>query len=195
MKIKLLTSSDPRFQTLEFHDGLNIIVGEKVFKEDKKKTSNGIGKSLSLICIDYMLGKGTQSKEVSKLKKILEEHKIKLTLLFEHNDKQYTVERTYNKIWLNYAEIVNSNLVLNAFENFDNPTYNDIVSLLQEEFDDSLIEKSTPIAALNARSIISKSTTERPNLHNIRESKAVMKFSNSINFLTFLPVFHRLSVL
>ena len=104
MKIKLLTSSDPRFQTLEFHDGLNIIVGEKVFKEDKKKTSNGIGKSLSLICIDYMLGKGTQSKEVSKLKKILEEHKIKLTLLFEHNDKQYTVERTYNKIWLNDYE-------------------------------------------------------------------------------------------
>jgi hypothetical protein len=32
--------------------------------------------------------------------------------------------------------------IINAFENFDNPTYNDIVILLTEEFDISKIEKS-----------------------------------------------------
>ena len=33
--------------------------------------------------------------------------------------------------------------VVNAFENFDTPTYEDVVSLLKEEFDDSHIEKSS----------------------------------------------------
>lgn len=32
--------------------------------------------------------------------------------------------------------------VINAFENFDEPTYADVVGLLKEEFDDSFIEKS-----------------------------------------------------
>jgi len=32
--------------------------------------------------------------------------------------------------------------VINAFENFDNPVYDDVVGLLQEEFDESKIEKS-----------------------------------------------------
>ena len=32
--------------------------------------------------------------------------------------------------------------VVNAFENFDNPSFNDVVTLLKEEFDDSKIEKS-----------------------------------------------------
>lgn len=32
--------------------------------------------------------------------------------------------------------------VINAFENFDNPTYDDVVGLLQEEYDESMIEKS-----------------------------------------------------
>jgi uncharacterized protein YydD (DUF2326 family) len=101
MKLLRLSSSDSRFKAIDFKDGLNIIVGEKVLKDDKKKTSNGIGKSLTLICIDFLLGKGTQSKEVSKLKKILEKEKITLTLLFEHNGKIYQVDRNSNTIWLN----------------------------------------------------------------------------------------------
>ena len=55
MRLIQLTSSDNRFQTLNFEPKLNIIVGKKVLKDDKKQTSNGIGKSLSLICIDFML--------------------------------------------------------------------------------------------------------------------------------------------
>ncbi|MCB4758105.1 MAG: DUF2326 domain-containing protein [Sulfurovum sp.] len=104
MKILRLSSSDSRFEAIEFKNGLNIIVGEKVLKDDKKKTSNGIGKSLALICIDFLLGKGAQSKEVSKLKKILEDQKIVLTLLFEHNGETYKVDRSHNKICFNDIE-------------------------------------------------------------------------------------------
>ena len=95
-----LSSSDSRFQTLNFKSGLNIIVGQKAFKEDKKQTSNGIGKSLALICIDFMLGKGSSSKEIKKLKKVLKEKNIILTLAFEHNGIHYEVSRSDSKIWL-----------------------------------------------------------------------------------------------
>ena len=48
MKLIQLSSSDVRFKPINFEDGLNIIVGQKILKNDKKKTSNGIGKSLNL---------------------------------------------------------------------------------------------------------------------------------------------------
>ena len=83
MKLIQLSSSDVRFKPINFEDGLNIIVGQKILKNDKKKTSNGIGKSLSLICIDYLLGKGTQSKEIKKLKALLEKEQIILSLILD----------------------------------------------------------------------------------------------------------------
>lgn len=100
MRLIQLSSSDPRFQTLNFEPKLNIIVGQKVFKDDKKKTSNGIGKSLALICIDFMLGKGSASKEIKKLKEVLKKESIILTLAFEHNGKNYEVSRSCSEIWL-----------------------------------------------------------------------------------------------
>lgn len=100
MKLIQLTSSDIRFQTLNFESGLNIIVGEKVLTNDKKKTSNGIGKSLALICIDFMLGKNSTSKEVKKLKEVLKKENITLSLAFEHKQKNYNIDRTYNEIFI-----------------------------------------------------------------------------------------------
>jgi len=100
MRIIQLSSSDSRFQTLNFEPKLNIIVGKKAFKEDKKQTSNGIGKSLALICIDFMLGKGATSKEIKKLKEVLKKESIILTLAFEHNGINYEVSRSDSKIWL-----------------------------------------------------------------------------------------------
>jgi len=100
MRLIQLSSGDPRFQTLNFEPKLNIIVGQKVFKEDKKQTSNGIGKSLALICIDFMLGKGSSSKEIKKLKEVLKIESIILTLAFEHNGTNYEVSRSDSKIWL-----------------------------------------------------------------------------------------------
>ena len=103
MKLVQLSSSDKRFKTLNFKEGLNIILGEKVLKKDKKKTSNGIGKSLSLICIDFMLGKGLKNpnKEIKKLKEIMKRESIILTLTFKNKNVPYMVQRSHDKIWLN----------------------------------------------------------------------------------------------
>ena len=100
MRLLQLTSSDNRFKTLNFKAGLNIIVGQKVLIEDKKKTSNGIGKSLALICIDFMLGKNSTSKEVKKLKEVLKKENITLSLTFEHDSKVYNIERNHKEIFV-----------------------------------------------------------------------------------------------
>ena len=105
MKILQLTSSDSRFQTLNFKSGLNIIVGQKILKDDKKRTSNGIGKSLALICIDFMLGKNSKSKEIKKLKEILKRENITLSLAFEHNREVYNIDRTHNEIFINSKKL------------------------------------------------------------------------------------------
>lgn len=120
MKLIQLSSNDKRFKPLVFHSGLNIIVGQKILKDDKKKTSNGIGKSLSLICIDFMLGKGNQSKEVKKLKEIMKQENITLSLIFEHRGDTYHIQRTHESSYINevrcenekdYKDFLNSLLV------------------------------------------------------------------------------------
>jgi uncharacterized protein YydD (DUF2326 family) len=105
MKLISLSSNDTRFKTLEFHNGLNIIVGSKRLTKEKKKTSNGIGKSLSLICIDFMLGKGSQSSEIKKLKTVMEKENITLSLIFEHKNKTYNITRTHKSIYINDKKI------------------------------------------------------------------------------------------
>lgn len=107
MRLIQLSSSDKRFKPLVFHPGLNIIVGQKILKDDKKKTSNGIGKSLSLICIDFMLGKGNQSKEVKKLKEIMKQENITLSLIFEHNENIYHVQRAHDSSYINEVRCEN----------------------------------------------------------------------------------------
>lgn len=101
MRLIQLRSNDIRFKALNFNKGLNIIVGKKTLINDKKKTSNGIGKSLSLVCVDFMLGKSSTSKEISKLKLIMEKENIILYLTFEHNNERYTIQRTHNEIFIN----------------------------------------------------------------------------------------------
>jgi len=109
MKLLQLTSSDIRFQTLNFTSGLNIIVGQKVLTNDKKKTSNGIGKSLALICIDFMLGKNTASREIKNLKAVLEKENITLSLTFEHKNKTYIIDRTDNEIFIDGEKLKKEN--------------------------------------------------------------------------------------
>ncbi|MDD2265853.1 DUF2326 domain-containing protein [Sulfuricurvum sp.] len=149
MRLIQLSSSDPRFKAITFTPGLNIIVGEKVLTDDKKKTSNGIGKSLSLICIDFLLGKGSQSKEIKKLKEVLEKEKIILTLNFEHNGVFYEVSRSHNKIWLNdveykkdgdYTDFLNTLVKEDTFRNIfcrffrtDKKSYQDAISQVSQE--------------------------------------------------------------
>ena len=113
MRLIQLTSSDIRFQTLNFNNGLNIVVGQKFNSSDKKETSNGIGKSLSLICIDFMLGKGSQSKTVKRLKDVLKKEAITLSLSFEHQKSYYEIRRDYKQIWVNDKEYMKESEYIN----------------------------------------------------------------------------------
>jgi uncharacterized protein YydD (DUF2326 family) len=157
MKLIQLSSSDIRFKPINFEDGLNIVVGQKILKNDKKKTSNGIGKSLSLICIDYLLGKGTQSKEIKKLKALLEKEQIILSLIFEHNGLTYNIKKSHNKAWLDdvlyekdsdYIKFLNTLVRDYSFRNIfsrffrtDKSSYNEAIKQVSSEksYDNNLI--------------------------------------------------------
>lgn len=101
MKLIRLGSNIKTFRTIDFHDGLNIIVGTKKDKTKSQETSNGVGKTLSLRCIDFLMG-GNKTKDFSRL---LEDNKITLNLIFAHNQQEYLIERNHNKIFLNEKEI------------------------------------------------------------------------------------------
>lgn len=107
MKLIRLSSNDKRFKPIDFDTGLNIIVGEKVLKNDKKKTSNGIGKSLSLLCIDFMLGKGSQSKEINKLKEIMKQENISLSLTFRNDKNIHNIMRTHDSVFIDEVKCEN----------------------------------------------------------------------------------------
>lgn len=107
MELIRLSSNDKRFKAIDFTPGLNIIVGEKVLKDDKKKTSNGIGKSLSLLCIDFLLGKGSQSKEIKKLKEIMKQEDISLSLIFKNNGNTHTIMRTHDSVFIDEIKCKN----------------------------------------------------------------------------------------
>ena len=67
MQLLKLTSSNPKFNTINFEKGLNIVVGTQLTKE-QKKSINGIGKSMSLSLIHYLFGSSFKSKSEIKLK-------------------------------------------------------------------------------------------------------------------------------
>lgn len=101
MKLVRLSSNIKTFRTIDFHDGLNIIVGTKRDKTNSQETSNGVGKTLSLRCIDFLMG-GNRNKDFLEF---LENNKITLKLIFTQNQQEYLVERNYNEIFLNEKEI------------------------------------------------------------------------------------------
>lgn len=102
MKLLRLGSDYKNFQSVEFSDGLNIIVGTKTETRKNEETSNGVGKSLSLRCIDFLLGKDKNTEEI---KNVLKEKEITLNLLFLQKNKEYFVERNDKNIFLNEKEI------------------------------------------------------------------------------------------
>ena len=102
MKILKLGANYRKFQSIEFKDGLNIIVGTKTETKKNEETSNGVGKSLSLRCIDFLFGK---DRDIEEIKKVLKENDITLNLLFLQDNKQYFVERNDKNIFLNEREI------------------------------------------------------------------------------------------
>lgn len=109
MRLLKLTSSNPKFNTINFEKGLNIVVGTQLTKE-QKKSINGLGKSMSLSLIHYMFGSEFKSKADKKLKEYLSNYGV-FILTFVHNEKEYTIKKDFSQteFHLNGEKILQSN--------------------------------------------------------------------------------------
>ncbi len=89
MKILKLYSNRNKFNTIKFNEnGFSFICGVEL-KEKSKNTYNGVGKTLSLILVDFCLGSNTL-KSLSKLK-------YSFFLDIKINDSLYTIKRNAEK--------------------------------------------------------------------------------------------------
>jgi uncharacterized protein YydD (DUF2326 family) len=95
MQLLKLTSDNPKFNTITFEKGLNIIVGTQLTKE-QKKSINGIGKSMSLSLIHYLFGSGFKSKSELKLKNFLSQYG-EFELSFIHNENTHIIKKNFSQ--------------------------------------------------------------------------------------------------
>jgi len=91
MTLLSLICDNPRFKALKFNKDLNIVVGKQL-NQDQKDTINGIGKSLSLEMLHYMLNAGISQKMQDFLK---EYGNFKLS--FVHDNRVYVVEKNFKE--------------------------------------------------------------------------------------------------
>lgn len=92
MKLLSLSSTNPKFRTLNFKNGLNIVAGLQK-TNDQKESINSIGKSLSLKLVHYLLGASLDSEK--KLKKYLASYGV-FSLTLSHNDREYLIEKDFS---------------------------------------------------------------------------------------------------
>ena len=52
-----LSASDPRFHTLTFHDGMNLLLADKTAESTTRDSRNGAGKSSFVKILRYLLGR------------------------------------------------------------------------------------------------------------------------------------------
>ncbi|SUX47830.1 DUF2326 domain-containing protein [Chryseobacterium indoltheticum] len=95
MQLLKLTSSNPKFNTINFEKGLNIIVGTQLTKE-QKKSINGIGKSMSLSLIHYLFGSSFKSDSEKKLKEFLSKYG-EFELTFIHKENVHTIKKNFSQ--------------------------------------------------------------------------------------------------
>ena len=109
MRLLKLTSNNPKFRTINFEKGLNIVVGTQLTKE-QKKSINGIGKSMSLSLIHYMFGSSFKSKADKNLKEYLSKYGT-FILTFIHREKEYTIKKRFSQtdFYLNDEKITKTN--------------------------------------------------------------------------------------
>lgn len=92
MKLLKLTCSNDDFHDINFNLGFNLVIGTKISK-NKHKSINGIGKSMTLRLIHFMLGASFNLK--GEKKKFLENYGT-FTLIFEHDNIEYCVEKKFS---------------------------------------------------------------------------------------------------
>ena len=95
-----LTSPDNlKFKPIKFKKGLNIILGEKI-TSNKKDSINGVGKSLSIELISYML-----AGKSSKINNILQKTNTTLNLIFKIHENIHSIQRDGKNIFLDEEKI------------------------------------------------------------------------------------------
>jgi len=89
--IRKIYSSLPSFKTVEFHQGLNLVLAEKGAKSSDGQTRNGAGKSSLVELINALLGSDLRKGNILKSKELLE-HRFGLEINFV--DKNLIIERS-----------------------------------------------------------------------------------------------------
>lgn len=133
MKLLKLSSSNQSFKTLEFNEGLNILAGLQLSKEDKK-TYNGIGKSFSLNLIHLLLGAKldqTKQKEKKVLDFLSSYGTFYLSLI--HQDQPYEIRKNFSEgcFYINEEKILKSHYLVKLREIFISPTFDSRISFKQ----------------------------------------------------------------
>ena len=107
-KLLVLSSDNPKFKTLKFNPGLNIVSGIQLSEEDKK-TFNGIGKSLSLKLIHFIFGGSFKGKDELKFEEYLKKYGT-FSLKFSHAGKEYEVSKNFSEaaFYINNEKIAKS---------------------------------------------------------------------------------------
>jgi hypothetical protein len=109
MKLLQLTSDNPKFNTINFKGGLNIVVGSQLTKE-KKKSINWIGKSMSLSLIHYMFGSTFKTVTEKKLEKYLSKYGA-FELTFIHKKIEYSIKKDFSQTeyYINEKKVLKTN--------------------------------------------------------------------------------------
>lgn len=134
IRINKLYSSPNLFESIEFHNGVNLILGEKVKKpkdeKRKNKKTNGVGKSMSVEFINFALLKDENDSRVMKipLDKIPKDFKVKLDLTI--NSQKITIERNWHQpdkpIIYTQNEVVSFNNIADALQFLHELTFNSL---------------------------------------------------------------------
>lgn len=66
MKFVQLYSNDPRFHTVRFNDGVNVVLGKVTRQYDTTTDSHNLGKSMLIVLLDFMLLKEVDAKHTFK---------------------------------------------------------------------------------------------------------------------------------
>lgn len=164
MKLLKLSSDNPKFKTITFKSGLNILAGLQLSDADKK-TINGIGKSFSLNLLHLMFGSKLDNRKKSEkqIKEYLSDYgafyleleskgvtyKLKKDFsesLYYINDESYSSKEyqlQLKQVLLNRSTDKNLSFrqVLNSFARRYQGTY----------YSDALTQQGMPIADFNQR--------------------------------------------
>jgi len=109
MRLLQLTSDNPKFRTINFSSGLNIVVGSQL-TDEQKNSINGIGKSMSLSLIHYMFGSKFKTKSEKKLEEYLSKYGI-FKLTFTHKGEEYIIKKDFSQkeFYINGKKVLTSN--------------------------------------------------------------------------------------